>query len=271
MLDRGIEKVIERKGFTYLFSDVSSAFRQTDAVVINLECPLTNENNPTRKPFVFQAKPCYADSLRKMGVTHACMANNHTYDQGTNGVADTKHYLSKAGIEPIGVGKTSTERLRPKLIVNGRDTLALFSISFLMPCNWDNKEGAMGINIATASQLASTIRLFKQKHQQAKIVVMPHWGIEYDTLASAMQHQQAETLVNAGADLVVGHHPHVMQNSESIRGSNVFYSLGNFVFDQNRKVTQKAAMLEVTLNRGLLKSQLIPINISHFHPTLSME
>lgn len=271
MLDRGIEKVIERKGFTYLFSDVSSAFRQTDAVVINLECPLTNENNPTRKPFVFQAKPCYADSLRKMGVTHACMANNHTYDQGTKGVADTKHYLSKAGIEPIGVGKTSTERLRPKLIVNGRDTLALFSISFLMPCNWDNKEGAMGINITTASQLASTIRLFKQKHQQAKIVVMPHWGIEYDTLASAMQHQQAETLVNAGADLVVGHHPHVMQNSESIRGSNVFYSLGNFVFDQNRKVTQKAAMLEVTLNRGLLKSQLIPINISHFRPTLSKE
>lgn len=268
MLDRGIRSLIERKGVRLLFKGIQKEIDSADAVVINLECPLTTVNEPTAKAFVFRGEPSWADSLNAIGITHACMANNHTYDQGAKGVADTYQNLKKAGIVPLGYGKTETERHRPTLICNGDDCVALFSVTLLGLSGWDNREGESGICHTTPKQLVETIAAYKSAHPHHIIVVIPHWGTEYRQQADEQQRLLADELTKVGASAIVGHHSHVRQNCDTTKGRHIFYSLGNCVFDQNKPLTRQAALVDLHVRQGAIRTRLIPIEIDHFCPII---
>ena len=266
MLDRGIRKQINRYGFQYLFKGVKSSFEKADAVVINLECPLCSTEKKVQKPFNFRGEPSWADSLKAAGVTHACLANNHTYDQGAEGLEETIRHLKRVGIVSIGAGQTTEERMHPAFIGNGTNRLALYSVSFLSTGRFSNKVGSKGICNTSATELGKHIAQLKLLEPHTKVVVLPHWGIEYSTSANELQREQADTLTKAGPDLIVGHHPHVVQNTDTINGKTIFYSLGNFIFDQVEKKDKKAALLMISLNNGKLESHLQPLRIGHFRP-----
>ena len=116
LLDRSIRPMAERRGTAWLFNNVTPVFRQADAVVINLECPLTTRTTPLNKRFIFRGEPEWAKDLRQVGITHAAMANNHTNDQGRQGLADTYQALHTSGITPLGYGYSMEEQLTPTVI-----------------------------------------------------------------------------------------------------------------------------------------------------------
>ena len=271
MLDRGIRKQINRQGFQKLFEGVKTPLKKADAVVINLECPLCATEKKVQKPFTFRGEPSWADSLKAAGVTHACLANNHTYDQGAEGLAETIRQLKRVGIVPIGAGRTKEERIHPAFIGCGANRLALYSISFLSTRRFSNKVGSEGICNTSATELGKHIAQLKLQEPHTKVVVLPHWGTEYCLYNTPLQKEQADTLTKAGADLIVGHHPHVVQNTDTLNGKTIFYSLGNFIFDQVEKEDKKVALLELKLEGGAISTLLIPLKIKHFTPFLTTE
>ena len=144
LLDRGVRRVAERKGISYLFEEVSPIFREADAVVVNLECPLTDTISPVNKKYIFRADARWAKDLKAVGITHAAMANNHTNDQGRRGLQATAQHLTDAGITPLGYGKSFKEQMSPVLIEKDGISVALFNATTLTIENWcriDDKPG----------------------------------------------------------------------------------------------------------------------------------
>ncbi|MDO4789979.1 MAG: CapA family protein [Porphyromonas sp.] len=231
LLDRGVRVEIEKRGIDELFSSVSPLFYEADATVINLECPLTDRQTSLNKRFIFRGEPIWAKALAKAGVTHAAMANNHTNDQGREGIRDTYKHLKEAGIAPLGYGITDEERSAPVVIAKGNVKVALFNTVLIPLEGWFPFEGKPGVCQHSTSKLSEVIKEYKRRYPETYIVVVVHWGAEYKTTPSVMQQQDAQKLLQSGADVIVGHHPHVLQPVRKKGKKYVCYSLGNFVFD----------------------------------------
>ena len=235
LLDRGVDNTIERIGVEALFDGVRSVFDDADEVVINLECPLANRETPVNKKYIFRADTSYASQLRRAGVTIANMANNHTMDQGMMGLESTAEALQNAGIETLGYG----ESIKPLVLHKKGIDVALFGSCTLPIENWVYGKG---ISQASISDLCSAIADYRKTNRKAKIIIILHWGTEMQTTPSPRQQIEAQQLIAAGADAIIGHHPHVVQPARQIGGRTVWFSLGNFVFDQHYPEARKAQM-----------------------------
>lgn len=269
LLDRGVRTQIERKGIDHIFSAVKDSFLAADATVINLECPLTDVYTPVMKKYIFKADEKWAASLRKYGVTHAAMANNHTYDQGSTGLEHTVRALNDNGIVPMGFGYTDEERAKPVELEKNGIKVALFNSVSLRLENWIQTDGEPGICMAKGNELANLISAYRQKHPDTKIIAVVHWGIEFMPFPSNQQQMDAMLLASAGADVIVGHHPHIVQPVKKIQNCTVIYSLGNFVFDQKREDGNKAQMAKVTFGKKETRVNLYDIDIVKCRPEVS--
>ncbi len=269
LLDRGVRKQIERKGIDHIFSAVKDSFLAADATVINLECPLTDVYTPVMKRYIFKADEKWATSLKKYGVTHAAMANNHTYDQGSTGLEHTVDALKNNDIIPMGFGYTDDERVKPVELEKNGIKVALFNSVFLRLENWIQTDGEPGICMAKGNELANQISAYRQQHPNTKIIAVVHWGIEFMPSPSNQQQMDAMLLATAGADVIVGHHPHIVQPVKTIQNCTVIYSLGNFVFDQKREDGNKAQMAKVTFRKNETEVILYDIDIVKCRPEVS--
>ncbi|MDR1919015.1 MAG: CapA family protein [Tannerellaceae bacterium] len=249
LLDRGVREQIDRKGgAAALFSQVSAVWADYDAVVVNLECPVTTRLAPVNKRYVFRADPPCLPALQKAGITHAALANNHSYDQGRNGLEDTYRHLCEQNIRPIGAGSNASQACRPVFVSKGSIRVAIFN-SVLLPLeNWEYLADAFSLCQASTEELCMQIRQLKSK-EKCYVVVVLHWGTEYAAQAHLQQIRDARQLIDAGADAIVGHHPHVVQPQESYRGKPIFYSLGNFIFDARREGANRGLMAGLTFTR----------------------
>lgn len=261
LLDRGVKPVIEKNGVKDLFKGVSHHFNNADFVVINLECPITDTVTPVNKKYIFRADAKCADGLKQAGVTHCALANNHTMDQGRQGLQSTVQHLESVGIATVGYGLTLKERISPTLIHKNNINIALFNSCPLRVENWQNIENTPDINQADCSILAKEIRKFKIQNPDYYTVVILHWGTEFISTPSLTQRYAAAELVSAGADLIIGHHPHVIQKMDTIGKVPVFYSLGNFVFDQSKPEGRKAQMAVVTFSKDSLSAKAVGVEI----------
>lgn len=276
LLDRGVRPLAESEGVEALFDSVSPLFREADAVVVNLECPLTDTLSPVHKKYIFRADSRWATGLRHAGITHAAMANNHTNDQGRRGLQSTHHHLLRAGITPLGYGLGIDQQLTPALVSKSGIDVALFNATTLAIENWCRVEGKPGICQPTADELVSTVSRYKAVHPHHRVVVILHWGTEFQATPNIPQRSLAHRLAKAGADAIVGHHPHVLQPLEYIpkeqktTPSNdvpVFYSLGNFLFDQTPPITRRSAIASLRFHAdGTLTADTIPILLEGCRP-----
>ncbi len=219
MFDRYIR---EKQGPEYrntISSELIKLFNETDGMIGNLEGPITNfdsvsdynQNNPDHYRFTFD--PAVTDLLNRANFIATSIGNNHSTNFGIDGVEQTIKYLTDAGISSFG---------NP----NNSEHTSLISIGNL-------KLGLVAYNYGDLIPIEQTIENIKQLDSLADhVIVIPHWGTEYESLANTSQRNLAEKFVDAGADLIIGSHPHVIQNSEMIDGVLVYYSLGNFIFDQ---------------------------------------
>lgn len=250
LLDRGVRSSIEKNGgVDYLFQGVKGLFKNSDAVVINLECPLTDSETPINKKYIFRGNAEWSENLKNNGVTHAALANNHSIDQGRTGLIDTYHNLTKSGIKSIGYGKNKTEACQPTIIKKGNAKVALFN-SVLVPLeNWVCLDDEPEICQASINELSEKIKDIKQEDSSCHVVVILHWGAEYHLTPDPIQRREAHILIDCGADAIIGHHPHVIQEEEMYKGKPIFYSLGNFVFDQTKPHTDEGLIVKLIFDK----------------------
>ncbi len=261
LLDRGVRKTIQRHSVEYLFHGVSPYFYDSDYTIVNLECPITDIDAPLMKKYIFRADGSCAAVLRKVGVTHCAMANNHIMDQGFVGIGDAYKNLVDAGISTIGYGLSDTARSRPAMLKKNGIEVAVFNDCAIMVENYVSPAEGHGILNVPVESLLPIIKVYRQQHPGVWIVALLHWGSEFREHPSPSQRMDASRLIAAGVDVIVGHHPHVVQDIDTIRGRMVYYSIGNFVFDQRNPSGRKALMPVITFQKDAILHHVLDIDI----------
>ena len=219
LLDRGVRQVIEHHGVNHLFSEgIDSVFRSAQLVVGNLECPATKINAPVFKRFIFRGEPGWLDTLQHHGYTHLNLANNHSIDQGREGLLDTKRNILAAGMVPIGAGENMNEASQPVLLAESPRKvwflaslrLALENYAYLLdkPC----------VSQEPMDSLLERVNRIRRADSTAIIVVSLHWGGEHTLQPVPSQRLEAHQLIRAGADMLICHHTHTLQTIEDFQG-----------------------------------------------------
>ncbi len=238
-------------------------YRKADLSMVNLENPLTRATIPLPgKQFNFKADPDSAQILEKGGVDLVTLANNHTMDYKEPGLVETMETLDKAGILHMGAGRDEKEARRPEIIdVKGQRVayLAYYGDDF----HAASDKGA-GTNYADEARISADIKSIRD--QVDWIVINFHWGEELATHPADWQIDLAHFTIDQGADLVVGHHPHVLQGAEIYKGRPIAYSLGNFIFGGNSRKDYDTAVMKVALKDKQMKVEFLPVEVRDFQP-----
>jgi len=267
LLDRGVRRVIEQKGADALFTrGIDSVFARADAVVGNLECPATKIHAPTYKRFIFRAEPEWLETLRAHGITHLNLANNHSVDQGRRGLSDTQLNIRQHGMVAVGAGATMDAASVPVVLCREPRPVYLLATLRLPLENMAYLPHLPSVSQESEDSLLMRVRRLRQADSSCVIVVSPHWGWEHKTVPVPSQRQLARRIIDAGADLIVGHHTHTLQTVEEYRGRRIYYSVGNFIFDQQKPLNSRACMVGLTVHADSIAVSTIPIRIRQCVP-----
>lgn len=267
LLDRGVRQFVEHRSVDKLFSPfVDSVFQSSDLVVANLECPATKIRQPAFKQYIFRAEPEWLQTLKAHGITHLNLANNHSVDQGRIGLADTKRNIQEAGMIPVGAGDNMQEAAQPVLLASTPRNVYLLT-SLQMPLeNFSYLPDKTSVSHEDLDSLKTRVRQLKETDPCCYIIVSLHWGGEHTLRPVPLQRQQAHQLINAGVDALICHHTHTLQTIEQYQGKPIYYSIGNFIFDQKKPINSKACMVKVTIKKESSHIETIPIVIRNCVP-----
>lgn len=269
MLSRGVAGAIEAAGdLASPFAAVQEYLRQGDLVFGNLEGPLTPGRPIDISEMVLRADPVMAGALAQAGFNVLSLANNHTPDFGPRGILDTLQNLEGAGVTPVGAGRDDEDALAARLLeVKGmRFAFLAFSEAALAPDAYRAGPDAPGTAAAAATDLTRMRAAIAAAAARADFVVVSlHAGEEYEPKPDSVQATLARGAIDAGADLVLGHHPHVVQPVERYHGKYILYSLGNFVFDQLwSEETRQGLLVRFLISKvaGVVRMELVPTRIN---------
>jgi poly-gamma-glutamate capsule biosynthesis protein CapA/YwtB (metallophosphatase superfamily) len=244
MLSRGVRRQILAAGDPALpFRKVAPFFSKADISFINLESPFSDRGRYQDEGLIFHAAPQMIEGLTLARISLASTANNHARDCGPYGVDYTVKWLRCHGVQPVGSSESELTTHRGVVIERNGIRFGFLGYTFdQQNGNWRDLD--MRISMADPAVVSRDV---KELRKLADVVVVSmHSGIEYATKPSSAQMELAHAAIDAGAELVIGHHPHVVQPEEEYRGGVIFYSLGNFVFDQyQRQATQHGEVVEV--------------------------
>ncbi|MEN9561262.1 MAG: hypothetical protein RIQ56_535 [Candidatus Parcubacteria bacterium] len=247
MLSREIGNIMqESDNFTFPFKLIEPFLGDADFLFGNLEGPISDRGVKSGSIYSFRADPRATEGLKFAGFDAVSLANNHIWDYGPEALLDTLLYLDDVGIGFSGAGENHESAHEPFYALVGDTRVALLSYTTLLPQSLGSVDSAPAVSLFSEKK---TLQEIAEAKTQADIVIVSmHWGNEYETESTQEQKQAARLLVDAGADLVIGHHPHVTQEVEKYKNAYIAYSLGNFVFDQNfSKETKQGLILLATL------------------------
>jgi len=258
MLARTVEERMNQYGSLYPFQAVYHLLQGADIAVGNLETPFTVHGNPADKRFIFRAHPEHIPILRTVGFDVLSLANNHVLDFPSDSMDDTLAALEDLGIATVGAGRGEAPHLPVVLEVKG---IKVAFLAFAAP-RW---RGSPEVPTATDLEANAAVawaepepvrKAVAQAREEADLViVLLHMGTEYEAQANQQQRTVAHAAVEGGAALVIGHHPHVLQDVEIYHGVPIVYSLGNFVFDMDViERTRDTAILRAVLAQDGVRS-----------------
>lgn len=253
MLDRGVEGSVRRAGgdYSFPFSQVSS-LKQADLLFGNLEGPLSDKGEDRHNLYSFRFAPESLNALLDAGFDVLSIANNHIGDWGRVAFTDTLSRLEKGGIVPVGETYDRSGDTALKTVHVKDTTFGFLAFTDVGP-HWLGSGEFPRILIASPREVEELVT--KHAPRVDYLIVSFHFGNEYQELPSRRQRLLAEAAIDAGAKLVVGHHPHVIQPTEKYKDGLIAYSLGNFVFDQNfSEETMQGRVLEVTVKNKETKN-----------------
>jgi len=257
----------------YPFELVRDTLSRADVVFVNLESQLTDQSGETQHPrfnLIFCGPPEGAIALREANISVVSTANNHAYDYGLKGLHETIESLRAVGITWTGTSQDSVDLIPPAVVV-----VDGVKIGFVGYTHFVNLKGSWQGRIAVFDERKVRQALTELRGTVDFIVASYHGGAEYVERPPARIRQHMRILIDAGADVVIGHHPHYVQGIEEYRGKLIFYSLGNFVFHQpQREWAQKGIGVELKLARrakgvSLEQVRLLPVRAG-LQPSFSL-
>jgi len=241
MLGRSVNtRSLKKNDFTWAFLNVASLLKSADITLINLESPLVKDCKPTDAGMIFCAPLEHIKGLTYAGVDIANLANNHIYNQGNKGLEETVEVLNSNGISPVGLGMESTKNIQGNLVT------------------------FVGFDAVGKDPSEEVIKSLKDVEKNNSLIVASfHWGTEYQSKPNNKQISLAHLAVDSGADVVIGTHPHWVQTEETYKNKRIFYSLGNFIFDQMwSEETRIGQVIRLTFEGStLIKEESFPIKI----------
>ena len=245
---------------------IATVLRRADLAMVNLETAITSRGSPADKSFTFRAPATAFTALRAAGVDVVTMANNHGMDFGSTGLTDSMRAASAAHFPVVGIGRDAEQAFRPYLTrINGQRIAVIGATQVLddnLAAAWTAGEGKPGL--ASAKQVDRLLAAVRSARRRADTVVVDlHWGKELVACPIERQRQLAPRLVEAGADIVVGSHAHVLLGGGYLDNAYVDYGLGNFVFYSGGGVTARSGVLSLTVRgRAVTRARWIPARIS---------
>ncbi|MGH0590372.1 CapA family protein [Bacillus mycoides] len=273
MMGRNIKKITDRYGLDYVFRYTSPYFDNSDYVSGNFENPVLVEGKEqyqkAEKYIHLETQKQTVAAAKAAGFTVLNLANNHMMDFGQKGLNSTLQVFKDVQLDYVGAGKNLDNA--KNIVYQDVNGVRIASLGFT--------DAYVAGSIATKDQagvLSMNPDVFFELIRKAKnskkgnadlVIVNAHWGEEYDTESNPRQQSLAKAMVDAGADIIIGHHPHVLQSFEVYKNSIIFYSLGNFVFDQGWTRTKDSALVQYHLqNNGMAKLEVVPLKIKEGTP-----
>ncbi len=265
---------VHQSGADYPWAQVAPKLRVTDLTVVNLESPVSNRGTPQPgKEFTFEGEAGSLAGAARAGIDLVNLANNHTLDYGPEALLDTLEELKKNGIRWVGAGRSAAEAAAPAFFqVNGL-RLAFLGFTDVVPASvgwpWTAGENYPGV-ATTRDETAMLAAVREAKGSADAVIVLVHWGVEGSRQPESAQRRLAQKLVEAGATVIIGHHPHVLQGFQFALDRFVAWSLGNFIFDVGGAMSSETSVLELEVGpRGVVERALVtPARIYGVQPRL---
>lgn len=274
-LGRCVAKASIRAGdYDYPFQFVAEKLRSADITVGSLDGSISNASPPQECPNSMNliGPENMVQGLQFAGFDVITIATNHVKDCGKEGFLcdnhsffDTVDTLTQAGIQPVGGGQNLSEARAPVVIEKQGIHFAFLGIDQINEKVWasETEPGVAPVSAKYIEQIKVDIAAAKSIADV--VIVLPQWGTEYSALPDDIQRQWAQEFINAGATLIIGNHPHIIQPMESFSNGTVFYALGNFVFDQGQSFRREGLVVQAIFNGAQLESiQLLPVNINYY-------
>jgi poly-gamma-glutamate capsule biosynthesis protein CapA/YwtB (metallophosphatase superfamily) len=265
MFDRRVSSMINSAGADWPFARTADLLRDADVTFANLETPLaTGGARLMEKDVTFRGNPLAVEGMTGAGVDVVSLANNHIFDYGVGAYRETVETLDQHGVKHAGAGLDSDEAHSPAVVVTDKG----LKVGFLMYTEIIPKwflPSASRHGVASVRQEPARIpaNISSLKGEVDFVAVSIHWGVEYSSTANQVQQDMGRFLIDSGADMVLGHHPHVIQGIEIYNGKLIAYSLGNFIFDRFRGATAESIILRGEFDQEGVKSlEITPVLIS---------
>lgn len=268
MLSRSVgDSMNAKRDWLWPFSRIASVTASADLAFANLETTISTHGAKNGCGFCFRADPKAVTGLVSAGFDVLSVANNHIWDFGSQAFADTLGYLAVSDISAVGGGRNEVEARTPVVRTVRMTRIAYLAYTDLLPASAGALASRSGANIWDEQRMKEDVA--RARTMADVVVVSFHTGTEYEPLHNAVQEHIYHAIIDAGADLVVGTHPHVVQDIEQYKGKWIAYSLGNFVFDQNfSDATRKGLIVSVTVTGGRITDvSRIPVDISKQYQT----
>jgi poly-gamma-glutamate capsule biosynthesis protein CapA/YwtB (metallophosphatase superfamily) len=260
MLEAGALPLIRKNGIDYPFIATRSILEAADIAVANLEAPFARSGKPFQKQFTFRVPPEFCMGLKNAGFDVLTLANNHILDYGPKALFSTLDLLDSLGFVRCGAGRNLDEAQKEGVIVRPGWKIAFLAYSMTYP----EEFWATSVNCGTAFPRKAEMqkRIAEVKGLSDLVVVSFHWGKERADFPEPYERDFARLAVDSGADLVIGHHPHVLQGFELYRGRPIAYSLGNFAFGSYTETCREGAILKAFFSRnGFIRAEIVPVSV----------
>ncbi len=267
MLSRGVAYQISKNDDQYYpFKNIQTLLQKNDFVFVNFESPIIDGKEIHQGEMAFRVNEDMAPILKEMNFSVISLANNHMLDFGQKGLLNTLKLLDDNGIKYIGAGENYQEAHRYKILEKNNIKLAFLA--------YNDSDVILETNEATENRPGTAfmnLEALKQDVAEAKtaadfVIVSMHSGTEYKENPNDRQIEFARAAVDAGADLIIGHHPHVVQLIEKYENSYIFYSLGNSIFDQAwSKETTEGIAVQISFSKGKIENiKILPLVIGNY-------
>jgi poly-gamma-glutamate capsule biosynthesis protein CapA/YwtB (metallophosphatase superfamily) len=258
--------VLEEEGNDYPFRALRPLLAPAGTVLVNLEGPISRKGIRRSRKWVYRIRPRMGKVMSREGLGVLTLANNHILDCGREGLLETIQVARDAGIGIIGAGINAAEARRPHIADLGGTRVGFLGYYWHPRC-------AAGPTLPGAAmddpeKVAADVRALKG--QVDRVVVTCHWGVPYQREPSEEIRLKARNAVDAGADVVIGHHPHVIQPLEVHRGRPIFYSVGNFLFGTGNSRAE-GLLVAVSFREGAISSVAIPLYVRNRDPRINFQ
>ena len=267
MGDRQVGTFIDARGGQAVLADVATLLADAHVAFVNLESPLSDQGTRNKdKSVTFRGRTALVEGLAAAGVDVVSLANNHALDWAAPALLDTISRLTQSGIAVAGAGPDLEAARAPALLDTPAGRVAVLAYTDVLPVGFSAGAARPGVNPARGDPERLLADVAGAAAASDYVIVSFHWGLEYEGYAHEGQRSLAHDVVDAGADLVIGHHPHVLQGLEIYKDRLIAYSLGDFVFDHYSRATGEAVVLRVTIRpSGPPSFTIVPVYLVDPH------